>query len=166
MASASSGFHRVEWAPNMAAAIYPCPQCELHPPSTSARDTPRPAGRSDSGVYQITLRWVLVRVRFVCTLRMKSPFPEVIWDSWNWAPQVLKTKCFRSLSSQCQTSGLEARCGLRAFTPLEKLCNINIFQLVGYTPRGMGLDYIMSPLLFPIFSCKRYFLIGFGLFHR
>ena len=49
---------------------------------------------------------------------------------------------------------------------LEKLCNINIFQLVGCTPRGLGLDYIMSPPVFPIFSCKRYFLVGFGLFHR
>lgn len=138
MASASSGFHRVEWAPNMAAAIYPCPQCELHPPSTSARDTPRPAGRSDSGVYQITLHWVLVRMRFVCTLRMKSPFPEVVWDSWNWAPQVLKTKCFRSLSSQCQTSGLEARCGLRAFTPLGKTLQYKYFPACGLYAQGYG----------------------------
>lgn len=42
---------------------------------------------------------------------------------------------------------------------LEKFCNINIFQLVGCTPRGIGLDYITSPSLYPIFSCKRYFLV-------
>ena len=166
MASASSGFHRVEWAPNMAAAICPCPQCDLHPPSTSARDTPRPAGRSDSGVYQITLHWVLVRMRFVCTLRMKSPFPEVIWDSEIEPRRSSKPNASGACPPSARPLGWKPDVGEELSLLLEKLCNINIFQLVGCTPRGMGLDYIMSPLLFPIFSCKRYFLIGFGLFHR
>ena len=56
--------------------------------------------------------------------------------------------------------------GLRALTPVGEP------QFVGHSPRGMGLDYIVNSPLLPVslwfflyvFSCRRSFLVGSGLF--
>ena len=55
----------------------------------------------------------------------------------------------------------------------ENLCSVIILQFVGHPTGVMGLDYIVSPPVLPtplwfllyVFSCRRSFLVGSGLFH-
>ena len=75
--------HEVEGAPKYGYHQCLCPQAEPQPLPASLGDSPRAAGRSGPGSYQITAFALCpMHVKFCARpLRVKSLFPPVLWDS-------------------------------------------------------------------------------------
>ena len=152
-----------------------CPQDKLQLPSASPGDSPRSAGGSDPGFFQIIAFSLGPRAcEILCT-------PFRIGVSISHRPLVLPKVSAASLQSQTfvelvllmqdpwagEWCGASTSCSLRRTS-----ASVVIFLFVGHPPRGMGVDYITSPPLLPvllwfllyIFSWRRSFLLVFQTF--
>ena len=100
------------------------------------------AGRSDPDSCGVpALPWDPVQVK-PCAHppKVESVFTPVLWSSCTQAWLTVNIKCSRGSSSQCQSPRLgNLMWGLELSLLWESLCNIVIFQFVGYPPVGMGL---------------------------
>ena len=83
MAPTSTSVKVVGGAPKNGCHRCLCPQGELQLPSASAADSPRPAGRSDPGSYQITAFVLDPRTCEIVCVPFKSEvsISLVLWDS-------------------------------------------------------------------------------------
>ena len=96
MALTSARVLMVEQTPQNGYCQCLCPQVELQFPPASLGGSPRSAGGSDPGSFQITaLPWVSERVRLcVCSLRVEFPFPTAPWLSPEMSPIGLQCHTF------------------------------------------------------------------------
>lgn len=106
-----------------------CPHSELQPTPGSPWDPLRPAGRSGPEFCRVpALPWDSVHVNLVCA-----------FQEWSF--------CFP------QSYGIpgEPDTGYGTLTPLESLCDIVIFQIVGCPPSNMSFGYITKVPFLPGF---------------
>ena len=96
MVSTSTSVHRVESSPKNGCCQYPyVPRgsyiCFL-PLQETLQD--QHIGLTQAPIKLLFLPWVLECVRFcVCPLRVKSPFPLLLWDSPKSSPLAFNAKC-------------------------------------------------------------------------
>ena len=129
-------------------------------------DSPRPAGGSDPGSFQITASDLGLRACEICVhpLRVES----ISYSSLHplkVSTTGLQSKHSGGWFSWCRTPRLgRIMWGSEPSLLWENLCNCNYPPLVGHQPLGMVLDYTTSLPLLPaswfllsIFTCGRYF---------
>ena len=144
-------------------------------PLASLGDSPRPAGKSGPGSYQITAFALSPRACDILCTPFKnevsvSPSPVGLLIL---SPAGLKSQMFWELIFPVQgPQAGEPDVGLRTLTAVGEPLQCNYPPVVGHPPGGKGPDYIASPPFLPVllwfvpyvFSCRRSFLVGCGLF--
>ena len=133
-------------------------------------DSPRSAGRSDSGSFQIIPSALGTRICEILHVSFKSrvSISHSPLRLPKQAPLPFKAKCSGSLSSWHRTHRLASLKWSSDPSILgENLCNCSPSPFHG-SPTRMVLDYIISPPVLPVsswfllyvFSCQRSFLVG------
>ena len=148
------------------------PQGELHLPTASLRGSPRSAGGSHPGSFQITASALGLRVCEILCAPFKnrvyflqpsgSPESKPHWPS--------ESNVLRAYLPSTWPPGWGAQCGAQIPWDLGRSCAIvTILQFVDYSPVGVSLYDLLSLPLLPILSyfllyilsCRRSFLLVF-----
>lgn len=166
----------VEQAPQNGCYQNLCPQVTQLPP-LSLGDSPRSAGGSDPGSFQITASALAPWVCEICVhpLRKETFISYSPLSVLNVSPTGLqRVKRPGDSSSRCRTSGMGAPVWCLGHSLLEgNLCSCHHLHL-WVTCSGMGIDYSVSHLSPPLhillwflynFNCKPSFLLDSSLSH-
>ena len=170
MVLASTNVLVVEQAPPNGYHQCLCSQGKLHLPPASLEGSPKSAGGSDPGSFQITASVLgLGAAEILC-----APFKS--GGSISYSPLALPKLSSTGLQSQCSEASSSWCRTLRLENPMwvsepsllgENLCNCNYPPVLGSPTQSMDLDSTASPPLLPIllwfllyiFSCRRSFLL-------
>ena len=124
-----------------------CPQSEPHLPFTSPGSSPRLAGGSDPGFFQITVSTLGPEACEILCMPFKSGvyFPQTSCSPesklhWPSKPNVPRA-CL--LGAEAPRLG-RLMWGLDSLLLGENFCNCIFLLVVGCSPGGMGLDYSTS----------------------